>query len=149
MEQEAPQQTPEALQEHSREAPEQQLPADGAPPAAAQLHMHAGAFCDDLHNAVGAAADSCNCCCRHRSSPPSQAASRACRPCSPLNPCRPCMSHYDTHYCPLVHARRWTTTVPMALTSWTGKAAWEAQGPASHAISYAEASSTLKACLPA
>lgn len=34
------------------DAPQAQLAADGARPAVAQLHMHASAFCDDLHNAV-------------------------------------------------------------------------------------------------
>lgn len=36
------------------DAPQAQLAADGARPAVAQLHMHASAFCDDLHNAVSA-----------------------------------------------------------------------------------------------
>ncbi|KAL4425160.1 hypothetical protein ABPG77_008265 [Micractinium sp. CCAP 211/92] len=52
MEQMASPQTVQAPQQLSGEAPQAQLPADGARPAAAQLHMHAGAFCDDLHNAV-------------------------------------------------------------------------------------------------
>lgn len=55
MEQIASPQAVQAPQQPSGEAPQAQLPADGARPAAAQLHMHAGAFCDDLHNAVSAA----------------------------------------------------------------------------------------------
>ncbi|KAL4426023.1 hypothetical protein ABPG75_010039 [Micractinium tetrahymenae] len=52
MEQAAPPQAMQPPPQQQGGEAQAQLPADGAPPAATQLHMRAGAFCDDLHNAV-------------------------------------------------------------------------------------------------